>query len=427
MILTRVSTAPLVGTLLVTGLLPLVPFAIPAARATSAWHADVSAGGGYDDDVLGRPGENSSFPILATGYWSLTPSLWGIWAPSRWSVSGGWSSAWNAYGSEEAGDYLDNIGQAGIGFRVDPKVQLRLDGKAEWFHRTEFQDYDFNRQEASSAVLWQVADAWSLQGSWSTGRIEYPERTTLARGGETQVDRPEEFEFGIGFEPGDRWRLEAAVTSLLVDSNSRQYEYSGDRLSLGVTGEIGRDWSVGAEAAWEQRDYDRFLYAIQLPSGAVRPGVGREDDSFSLALDLEHRITGTTRLFAGVAYLDYGSSLDDYAFDRLRLSGGVSVHFGKPAVSSLGGWDPAGSLNDWSPEANPMSGPTPDGTWETTINLEPGLYRYMFLVDTVEWLSPEGARLYEDDGFGQKNGVLEVGTPVTTRAGDGPTGVPNPR
>ncbi|MDZ4805094.1 MAG: glycogen-binding domain-containing protein [Candidatus Eisenbacteria bacterium] len=463
MILTRFTrTSPASG-FLVGGLMALTPLGIPTAMAASTWRAELSAGGGYDDDVLGRPGENSSFPILATGYMNLAPSLWAVWAPGRCSLSGGWSYVLNAYESEEAGAYHDNSGQAGFGFRVAPDVQLRLDGEVEWFHRTEFQDYDFNRQEAAPAAIWQMDDRWSLHGTWRRARIAYPERTTQALGGETQIDRPDELELAVGFDFNERWRLSTMVARLAVDSNSRQYEYGGDRISFGISGDIGRSWAVGGEIARERRNYDRFLYPIQLPSGAVRPGVGREDVSISLAIDLERRIVGNTRLFAGLAYLDYASSLDDYAFDRTRLSGGVSFRFGQPAAAAPGPWDtgifgsttPArnplsptvgangvtfrcrapratsvhlvGTMNDWLTGAHPMTGPTPDGVWETTLKLDPGLYRYIFHIDTTEWRTPEGAHLYEDDDFGQRNGVLDVAAPVTDGAGGGPSSVTNPR
>ena len=62
-----------------------------------------------------------------------------------------------------------------------------------------------------------------------------------------------------------------------------------------------------------------------------------------------------------------------------------------------------------------------------TMRLAPGLHRYMFLVDGTEWRTPEGAPLYEDDGFGQKNGVIDVPAPVTEGPAGGPTDGSNPR
>ncbi len=463
MILTRSARGSRTGILFIAGLLVQALLPTRSATATTAWRAELSTGGGYDDDVLGRPGENSSFPILSTSYLSLAPTLWGLWAPGSWSMTGSWNYVLNAYEKEEAGLYQDSNGRVGIGFRPAPGIQLRVDGEAEWFHRTEFQDYDFNRQEVAPSAIWQISEPWSLQASWLSARVTYPEQTTPPVNGETQVDEPEELGLSLGFSPDESWEISAGVATLSVGSNSRQYEYDGDRISVGVTGNLGRDWTVGAHLDRERRDYSRFLYANQLPSGAVRPAVGREDVSILVDLDIQHRMTESARLFAGFSFLDYGSTVDDYEFDRTRWSGGLILSFGGTSAVAPGVWDPGtfgmtaavrnplqpvvgtdgvtfrcrapgatsvqlvGSMNDWTPGTHPLSGPTSEGIWETSLKLEPGLYRYIFLVDTTEWRTPEGAPLYEDDDFGQRNGVLDVSASVTSGAGGGPTTVTNPR
>ncbi len=45
----------------------------------------------------------------------------------------------------------------------------------------------------------------------------------------------------------------------------------------------------------------------------------------------------------------------------------------------------AGSFNRWSCFSHPMH-LSPAGVWETTIMLEPGAYRYCFLVDNSTWV-----------------------------------------
>lgn len=46
----------------------------------------------------------------------------------------------------------------------------------------------------------------------------------------------------------------------------------------------------------------------------------------------------------------------------------------------------AGSFNDWSKKANPMTDADGDGVWETTISLDPGIYEYRFLLDDMIWI-----------------------------------------
>jgi hypothetical protein len=51
--------------------------------------------------------------------------------------------------------------------------------------------------------------------------------------------------------------------------------------------------------------------------------------------------------------------------------------------------------------------PASDSTWVAERALEPGVYRYAFIVDG-SWFVPDGVRGVVDDGFGQKNLVLVV-------------------
>ena len=67
----------------------------------------------------------------------------------------------------------------------------------------------------------------------------------------------------------------------------------------------------------------------------------------------------------------------------------------------------AGSWNDWKPE--PMI-TTRDGLFFTVIALPAGRHEYMFVVDGTQWAPDPTALLTQDDGFGQLNAVLQVGT-----------------
>ncbi|MFT5684493.1 MAG: hypothetical protein ACI8RZ_005434 [Myxococcota bacterium] len=66
----------------------------------------------------------------------------------------------------------------------------------------------------------------------------------------------------------------------------------------------------------------------------------------------------------------------------------------------------AGSWNGWEPE--PMQA-TADGLFFTVVVLPPGRHEYMFVIDGEQWASDPTALLTHDDGFGQKNAVLQIG------------------
>ncbi len=80
----------------------------------------------------------------------------------------------------------------------------------------------------------------------------------------------------------------------------------------------------------------------------------------------------------------------------------------------------AGSFNDWSTTATPMTR-SDDGTFSTTLVLSPGSYPYKFVVDGT-WTTDETADQFVDDGFGGRNSVIVVDerfTSVPLERGDG--------
>lgn len=66
----------------------------------------------------------------------------------------------------------------------------------------------------------------------------------------------------------------------------------------------------------------------------------------------------------------------------------------------------AGDFNEWQPSRAPLE--DRDGVWTLTIELRPGRYEYMFLVDGKQWVTDPAARLRRDDGFGNQNAILEL-------------------
>jgi len=69
----------------------------------------------------------------------------------------------------------------------------------------------------------------------------------------------------------------------------------------------------------------------------------------------------------------------------------------------------AGDFTDWEP-AFTLDDPDGDGIWSGRVPVRAGLHAYMFLVDDTEWMTDPNAARYQDDGFGNRNAVLAVGT-----------------
>jgi 1,4-alpha-glucan branching enzyme len=68
-----------------------------------------------------------------------------------------------------------------------------------------------------------------------------------------------------------------------------------------------------------------------------------------------------------------------------------------------------GDFNDWSTAATPMQRVEGNGIWTVNIPLEPGRYRYAFLVDGRTWLRDPSAPPALDDEFGPPGSVVTIG------------------
>jgi 1,4-alpha-glucan branching enzyme len=69
----------------------------------------------------------------------------------------------------------------------------------------------------------------------------------------------------------------------------------------------------------------------------------------------------------------------------------------------------AGDFNGWEPSFV-LADPDGDGVWSGRVPVSPGVHAYMFVVDETEWRTDPNAAGYQDDGFGNRNAVLAVGT-----------------
>jgi hypothetical protein len=67
-----------------------------------------------------------------------------------------------------------------------------------------------------------------------------------------------------------------------------------------------------------------------------------------------------------------------------------------------------GDFNDWSAAASPMQQEAGNGVWSITIPLDPGRYRYAFLVDGTTWLGDPSAPPAWDE-FGRPGSVVTIG------------------
>ena len=67
-----------------------------------------------------------------------------------------------------------------------------------------------------------------------------------------------------------------------------------------------------------------------------------------------------------------------------------------------------GSFNHWSPEHDLMHRNQSDGTWQLTMDLQPGRYAYVFMVDDSQIIVDPHALWEQDDEFGTRNSIVTI-------------------
>ena len=71
----------------------------------------------------------------------------------------------------------------------------------------------------------------------------------------------------------------------------------------------------------------------------------------------------------------------------------------------------AGSFNRWDPDSRPLSGPDRFGRWAITIDLPPGRYEYLFVIDGREWVLDPAAPSVDNGLDGRNSIVTATGDP----------------
>ena len=93
--------------------------------------------------------------------------------------------------------------------------------------------------------------------------------------------------------------------------------------------------------------------------------------------------------------------------ERRETSAAAQTHtfdYADAAARSVG---VAGSFNDWRPDATPMQR-ADNGHWSVTVELPPGTYQYLFVIDGSDWVPDPTAAHGIDDGFGRANSLVVV-------------------
>jgi hypothetical protein len=85
----------------------------------------------------------------------------------------------------------------------------------------------------------------------------------------------------------------------------------------------------------------------------------------------------------------------------------VEVVFSLPAETAAERVALCGDFNDWAPEGISLDRAA-DRSWQVTVPLAPGSYRYKYLLDGVTWENGPDADSYEENAYGTLDSVIVV-------------------
>ncbi len=85
----------------------------------------------------------------------------------------------------------------------------------------------------------------------------------------------------------------------------------------------------------------------------------------------------------------------------------VEVVFSLPAETAAERVALCGDFNNWAPEGISLTR-SADRSWQVTVPLVPGSYRYKYLLDGVTWENGPDADRYEENAYGTLDSVIEV-------------------
>jgi Glycogen recognition site of AMP-activated protein kinase len=85
----------------------------------------------------------------------------------------------------------------------------------------------------------------------------------------------------------------------------------------------------------------------------------------------------------------------------------VEVAFSLPAETAAERVALCGDFNDWAPEGISLARAA-DRSWQVTVPLVPGSYRYKYLLDGVTWENGPDADSYEENAYGTLDSVIVV-------------------
>ncbi|MEZ4649439.1 MAG: glycogen-binding domain-containing protein [Candidatus Eisenbacteria bacterium] len=248
----------------------------------------------------------------------------------------------------------------------------------------------------------------SLRADAAWGRRVYRDYPVLDLTGAAPVDTGEErtdsyvrFGLTLSRDVTNRIGLEVETDGVHQASNVDALVFDLYRACVGVVVRLGEETARSEERAGGSSRSQELLRAILRRSNGTpnTPSVDNTGD------DASHgEIGGAGDDAIGGAIGSASDDSGDQEWQPEVLDAGVHFRVDAPGASSV---SVVGTFNRWDTEATPLTHVDGDGRWECVVPLTDGVYSYAFVIDGV-WTTPLDAPRYESDGYGGRNGVLDL-------------------
>ncbi len=408
----------------------------PAAAAPET-RLSLDLAAGHDDQVLASQDLGVISPV-SEGYFTGTSRLFLRWAPARSPrrLDLTARASGTSYGSKVSGH--DSDLRLTARFRQGLGSRLALDSAvAGWrFRREESAVFDLDLLRGETRLGWTPGRNWLLSLGARYMRSSYPNRYLVADSTRHELQQPFDVVLGMVHGVGRTGYLSVEASYRAASSNASRSRYRGPIVVLRSGTDLFRRITVSGYVVYGKRSYRESPVIVPAGETARDTAGTRRDEAWQLGLALGRSLGSRMRLFLDGNYLIQDSNASFADFNQAQVSIGLSVdlvafggaddrglpeppaapmaprisgnrvHFrvlapGARSVSVVGGF------NGWDAGRNLLSGPDRDGVWETSLTLHQGIWRYAFVIDGV-WTVPPDAPRYEADGFGGRNGVIEV-------------------
>ena len=408
----------------------------PSVRAAPIlqWTLDLSLG--HDDQILADPAQLGIVSPVADGFLSGSTRFLVRWvdlqSDQRLDILA--EAAGVAYGENVEGGDTDLSLATAYRRRFGTPLALDLGATGTRFRRDEQPGgepvFDQDLYAVTARLGWAATRNWVLTAGGRHDWASYPGRPFPAGTEDTEDQREGSVSLAAVRNLGNRGFVSAEVLYREVTSDEVTAEYTGPVAFLRTRFAAPFRIAASPLVAFGHRS---FVHAAGGDSTELR-----NDDTWQFGITLGRSLSSRTSVFFEGSYLHQISNAQDFEFDETRIALGFAVELfaSRPAMGLLARGRPmalapqagdgevrfrfrapdartvavVGGWNAWDSQAHLLGGPDGNGLWEMKVPVPPGIWRYAFVVDGV-WTAPPDAPRYEDDGFGDRHGILEVPGP----------------